>query len=211
MNVGAGLIKVAIKPLSGNNAASSSGIAVGCWQIYGSAGRQRMVRYPFSYGSASPTVEVLDMGQKTRSAAVSLALGCVILTWLACTSETRTTQSKLPVRPQDEFAIIPLNGAKIFVNYCAACHGAHAKGNGPVAPALRTKVPDLTVLARGNRGIFPADRVRGIIAGEQSYSAHGSREMPVWGPIFHQVEYDQDWGYVRLQNVTEYIHSIQQK
>ncbi len=23
---------------------------------------------------------------------------------------------------------------------------------------------------------------------------HGDREMPIWGPIFHQVEADQDWG-----------------
>jgi hypothetical protein len=26
--------------------------------------------------------------------------------------------------------------------------------------------------------------------------AHGDREMPIWGPIFHEVEADQDWGEV---------------
>jgi hypothetical protein len=35
--------------------------------------------------------------------------------------------------------------------------------------------------------------------------------MPVWGPIFHRIEYDQDLGYVRLQNVTEYLNTIRQK
>jgi hypothetical protein len=53
--------------------------------------------------------------------------------------------------------------------------------------------------------------VRRIIAGDENHAAHGSREMPVWGPVFHQIENDQDLGYVRLQNMTEYLISIQQK
>jgi hypothetical protein len=51
--------------------------------------------------------------------------------------------------------------------------------------------------------------VRKIIAGEEQILGHGSREMPVWGPIFHQVERDRDYGEVRLQNVTDYLKSIQ--
>src|SRR5579864_1808133 len=38
---------------------------------------------------------------------------------------------------------------------------------------------------------------------------HGSREMPVWGPIFHQIQEDRDYGEVRLQNITDYLKSIQ--
>jgi len=34
---------------------------------------------------------------------------------------------------------------------------------------------------------------------------------PIWGPIFHEVEADQDWGEVRLDAITKYIESIQQK
>jgi len=30
------------------------------------------------------------------------------------------------------------------------------------------------------------------------------REMTIWGPIFHQIESDQDFGNVRLQNLTKY-------
>ena len=41
--------------------------------------------------------------------------------------------------------------------------------------------------------------------------AHGNREMPVWGPIFHEVEADQDWGEVRLDAITKHLESIQQK
>ena len=41
--------------------------------------------------------------------------------------------------------------------------------------------------------------------------AHGDREMPIWGPIFHEVESDQDLGEVRLEAITKYVASLQQK
>jgi len=40
---------------------------------------------------------------------------------------------------------------------------------------------------------------------------HGSREMPVWGPIFHQVEEDRDYGAIRVGNLLKYLESIQEK
>jgi folate-dependent phosphoribosylglycinamide formyltransferase PurN len=40
-------------------------------------------------------------------------------------------------------------------------------------------------------------------------ASHGSREMPVWGPIFHQVEEDVDRGNVRVENLVTYLESIQ--
>jgi hypothetical protein len=33
--------------------------------------------------------------------------------------------------------------------------------------------------------------------------------MPIWGPIFSQVERDQDWGRVRIANLGKYLESIQ--
>jgi mono/diheme cytochrome c family protein len=106
----------------------------------------------------------------------------------------------------------PLEGPKIFRMYCAACHGGDGKGGGPVAGALKHGVPDLTSISRRNEGRFPRERVKAIIAGEeQSASAHGTREMPVFGPVFHDVEWDQDLGEVRLDNVTKYLESIQQR
>ncbi|HEV2385876.1 MAG TPA: cytochrome c [Candidatus Acidoferrales bacterium] len=107
--------------------------------------------------------------------------------------------------------LIPsLKGPELFRAYCATCHGVDGKGNGPVAPALKTKPPDLTTIARRNGGRFPTARVRNIISGEEVMAAHGSREMPIWGPIFHQIESDRDFGKVRLENVTKYLESIQQ-
>jgi len=108
--------------------------------------------------------------------------------------------------------LIPsLDGAELFKAYCATCHGLSGKGDGPIASVLDTPPSDLTAISKKNGGIFPANRVRTIIAGEDLIKAHGTREMPIWGPIFHQVERDQDFGNVRLQNVTRYVESIQQR
>ncbi|HEV7235914.1 MAG TPA: cytochrome c [Ktedonobacteraceae bacterium] len=104
-----------------------------------------------------------------------------------------------------------IKGPDLFRAYCASCHGLDAKGAGPVAPSLKATVPDLTLLERNNRGQFPAARVRQIIMGDDVVAAHGSREMPIWGPIFHQVEGDMDWGNVRLENLVKYLESIQSK
>jgi hypothetical protein len=83
------------------------------------------------------------------------------------------------------------------------------KGNGPVAPALNVKPADLTSIVQRHGGVFPSKLVRDIIAGDDVILAHGTRAMPIWGPIFHQVEWDRDLGNVRLQNVVKYLESIQ--
>src|SRR3989338_9357678 len=67
---------------------------------------------------------------------------------------------------------------------CAVCHGITGKGNGPFMGQLATRVPDLTVLAANNGGVFPFDRVYQVIDGRQELKAHGTREMPIWGRSF---------------------------
>jgi mono/diheme cytochrome c family protein len=104
-----------------------------------------------------------------------------------------------------------VDGAEIFHQHCAPCHGVNGKGNGPAARALKHKVPDLTQISRRSRGTFPAEWVRNVIEGTEELPGHGSREMPVWGPIFHQIGVDQDLGNVRTDNVTKYIQSLQEK
>ena len=121
-----------------------------------------------------------------------------------------TQTPKAPdAREQSTQLIQSVKGSDLFQAYCASCHGIDAKGRGPVAPALKARVPDLTLLSRRNRGRFPEAHVREAISGGQIVAAHGSREMPIWGPIFHQVEGDQDWGNVRLENLVKYLASIQ--
>jgi hypothetical protein len=36
-------------------------------------------------------------------------------------------------------------------------------------------------------------------------------EMPVWAPVFHDVEWDQGLGEIRLGNLTRLIELLQQK
>ncbi len=108
--------------------------------------------------------------------------------------------------------VVEVEGSEIFRNHCAVCHGKDGRGRGPATIALKEPVPDLTQIARRNGGVFPAGRVKAVIDGTgEGPAVHGSREMPVWGPIFHNFEWDEDLGEVRLQNVTDYIRSIQQK
>ena len=105
-----------------------------------------------------------------------------------------------------------LQGAELFKAYCAVCHGIDAKGNGPMAKSLKTAPADLTRIAARNRGSFPATHVRQLISGEEALAAgHGTREMPIWGPIFSQIGRDQDLGRVRIDNLTRYLESLQTK
>jgi hypothetical protein len=72
------------------------------------------------------------------------------------------------------------------------------------------KPADLTLISARNGGVFPKARIERIISGEeQPASGHGSSAMPVWGPIFSQVDYDRDLGPVRIDNLTRYLISIQ--
>jgi len=138
----------------------------------------------------------------------SLFLSLLLMAALcASPSQTNSAASK-----PDQSARNPFEGAKIFQQHCAACHGADGRGHGPAAAALKHDVPDLTLISQKNHGKFPYQGVRNVIEGLQAPSrAHGTREMPIWGPVFHQVEADQDWGEVRLDAVTRHLESIQRK
>jgi len=121
--------------------------------------------------------------------------------------------AQVPPKTEEQLQtlIYSVKGPDLFRAHCAACHGQDARGHGPLASALKSEVPDLTVLAKKNKGEFPAAVVRKIVMGEDVLASHGSREMPIWGPIFHQIESDQDWGTVRIENLLKYLQSIQQK
>jgi hypothetical protein len=106
----------------------------------------------------------------------------------------------------------PLEGAEIFRHYCATYHGVDGRGHGPASVALKHGAPDSTRISQRNEGTFPFQRVKEIIEGKKPGPlAHGNREMPVWGPIFHEVESDMDLGEVRLDAVTKILETMQQK
>ncbi|HEY1471233.1 MAG TPA: c-type cytochrome [Candidatus Acidoferrum sp.] len=128
---------------------------------------------------------------------------------LAIAQINGSTSQQTADTAKDQTLIRSLNGVDLFRAYCASCHGKDGKGNGPAAAALKATVPDLTTIAKNNGGTFPEARVRRIIIGEGIIASHGSGEMPVWGPIFHQVEEDVDRGNVRLENLLRYLESVQ--
>lgn len=76
------------------------------------------------------------------------------------------------------------SGKLQFRQYCAQCHGMDAIGDGPVAPALKKKPANLTLLSKNNGGVFPEQEVRDFISGTKTAESHGTREMPIWGYAF---------------------------
>ena len=103
------------------------------------------------------------------------------------------------------------SGKLDFRQYCQQCHGPTGVGDGPVAAALKKKPANLTLLSKNNGGVFPEDEVRNFINGSKTAEGHGTREMPIWGPIFGQIAWDQDLGKIRIYNLTKYIESLQRK
>ena len=76
------------------------------------------------------------------------------------------------------------DGSRLYTNHCSACHGTRGEGDGPIAPLLTVNVPNLRELQRKNDGVFPAPTVLAHIDGRNAMSAHGGRQMPVWGDVF---------------------------
>jgi mono/diheme cytochrome c family protein len=107
-----------------------------------------------------------------------------------------------------------LQGAAIFREQCASCHGSGAKGDGPVATALKVPPADLTTIAKRAGGTFPAARIAYIIAFGENVSSHGTQAMPVWGRKFT----DEGGGGRRgglhsrraVVELVRYLRSIQQ-
>ena len=138
---------------------------------------------------------------------LALALGAAGAAQEESSNKTEVQGYRVP-----EQLIESLEGRDLFRAYCAACHGDDAHGGGPVASSLKGKVPDLTRIAERRGGTFPLPQVERIITGEETVATtHGSREMPIWGPIFGQVQRDQNLGRIRVRNLAKYVESIQGK
>ena len=113
--------------------------------------------------------------------------------------------------PAPAFLGDSLVGKDSFEAYCATCHGADARGSGPVASALKRTPPDLTILASRNRDVFPRDRVSAVLTGAgRTVSAHGTTEMPIWGPLFRAFESDARVR-VRIDNLINYLETVQSR
>jgi mono/diheme cytochrome c family protein len=104
------------------------------------------------------------------------------------------------------------SGQRMYKEYCSACHGADAKGNGPTASTLKTAPPDLTTLAKRHMGKFPYDYVSSVLRFAPGSSAHGSKDMPTWGRIFYVIDKNNEEAVQRrIYNLCDYLASLQQK
>ena len=61
------------------------------------------------------------------------------------------------------------------------------------------------LVARGGKLVFE----RYFSGEEQVPGGHGTRSMPVWGPIFSQVAWDTDLGRLRIHNLALYLSRAQ--
>lgn len=104
------------------------------------------------------------------------------------------------------------SGKKTYMEYCASCHGEDGKGIGPAASALKAPPSDLTRLAKRHAGKFPEDYVGDIVRIGKPFQAHGSSDMPVWGPIFAARDNFNDVAVKqRIKNLCAYLATLQEK
>jgi mono/diheme cytochrome c family protein len=101
---------------------------------------------------------------------------------------------------------------------CAVCHGLAGKGDGPYAAKLKLPMPDLTVLAKNNGGVFPSARVFNLIDGRDEVQGHGPRDMPVWGedylakaPRGESVLNREGYVRGRILTLIDYMNRLQAK
>jgi mono/diheme cytochrome c family protein len=132
----------------------------------------------------------------------ALLLGSLLLPAQETTPKVKTVGAK---------PTSPASGKEMFHAYCASCHGLDGKGNGPAASALKKQPTDLTLLAQQSGGKFPAMRVMNSIK-DGTQAGHGSKDMPVWGPILSTVSSDSPAVVTqRIGNLIGFIESMQVK
>ena len=128
----------------------------------------------------------------------------------------------MTVLPAIALAAGPIDvGKREYDSACAVCHGVKGKGDGPLKEELKSGVPDLTVLARNNNGVFPFDRVYQVVDGRREVRTHGPRDMPVWGSSLRSQSslYFEDYppsdtdssARSRILALTEYLYRLQGK
>jgi mono/diheme cytochrome c family protein len=101
------------------------------------------------------------------------------------------------------------SGAAMYHAYCAACHGVRGEGNGPAAPALKVPATNLRTLAQRHKGAFPTAEVQAVLRFGVEYPAHGSGDMPIWGPTFRALDSDNDMATLRIANIVEHLKTLQ--
>ncbi len=139
------------------------------------------------------------------SRAVSLA--CLLVVGGVTSAQDKPVIKKVPIKQTAAYS-----GKEMYKEYCAVCHGADAKGNGPAVAALKAPPPDLTTLTKRHDGKYPSDYIANLLKSGKDGSAHGSSDMPTWGPLFRSLDkLHDDIVQQRIKNVSIYLESLQAK
>jgi mono/diheme cytochrome c family protein len=128
---------------------------------------------------------------------------------LTTARQSQTTIKKAPIQKTSAGS-----GKEMFDTYCAVCHGKDAKGHGPAVPAFKLPPPDLTTLTRRHEGKFPTEYVATVLqSGIPEEEAHGSKDMPIWGPLLSSISGGVGSPEVKLRihNLSQYLESLQAK
>lgn len=101
-----------------------------------------------------------------------------------------------------------------YAVYCASCHGASGRGDGPASGGMEPKPSDLTLITQRNGGTFPRLQIIGKIHGYTMGSS--DRTMPEFAEALDSppVPYDTGDGTPspmpeRLVELANYLESIQ--
>jgi hypothetical protein len=81
-----------------------------------------------------------------------------------------------------------------------------------MAATLSVNVPNLRTLSQRNHGEFPTDAVASYIDGRNLPTAHGTRNMPVWGPVFDttgRLIAGSENSAQRIRSVIDYLRELQ--
>ena len=111
--------------------------------------------------------------------------------------------------------VAELDGDVVFDNLCTVCHGVGGKGDGPAVSALKKVVPDLTVLAANNDGVYPHKQVKNVIFGRHRDVAHRTSGMPFWGEHFMYLQSglsgipNRGYAWERSHTLSTHIESLQ--
>src|SRR5579863_1314840 len=125
------------------------------------------------------------------------------------TASAAPTNSKL-ILPLDKTS--PTDGKQMYTSYCAPCHGVDGRGNGPAAKALKNQPTDLTGLAKANHGKYPDTHIVSVVQFGTEVGAHGSKLMPVWGPILGRMNrVNSQEKDLRVSNLSRYLETLQVK
>jgi mono/diheme cytochrome c family protein len=142
-----------------------------------------------------------------------ILLGMLVVATSLCRSQDNASQKPL-VKETPIKQTSATSGKEMFNQYCAPCHGIDGKGNGPAASAMKSQPTDLTQLARKHDGKFPANSVASVLrfGDGTGNGAHGSAQMPVWGPLLQSLDKFHDTVVQqRVANIVSYIETLQVK